>query len=788
MATKLRTITNAGQPLVDAHGDVLASTRVTFTLVDYHGDQKDSFDATTHERIVSSDIYTTTNSSGIFSINLWPTSRGVDAVYYLCHVSHTGVKDFIAPLPDGEAPLSWSVFKAGGATLTAADQSALALHIADEDVHGLVPIVNLTTSTTTTLDGILKGDTGALAVAVPSVDYLVPTDLDSFATVATTGSYNDLADVPTSLPPDTHTHVATDVTEDTTHRFATDAEKTTWNAKVGTTDARLSDARTPVAHVHAPADVTEDENNRFVTDADIVAWNAKQDALGFTAVATTDARLSDSRAPLAHTQAATTITEDSTHRFVTDTEKSAWTAKQDALGFTPSAVGHDHEYSEFAYVPEDPANKGVASGYCPLDADGLVSEDYLPLTSFVVDTYTTLQFNDSIEGVTIFVTDASGDPSLTSGWGLYIGDGTDWLLVQSEQYGASVTESATRRFVTDTEKSTWSGKQDALGFTAENSANKGAANGYAPLGADQKVPSANLPTMAAGSVAWDDVTSKPTTFAPSTHASTHSTGQADAITPSNIGAAASSHTHGATDVTEDSTHRFVTDTDKSTWSGKQDALGFTAENSANKGQANGYAGLGADGLVPTAQLPASNTTFLSLTDTPSSYSGQASKVVRVNSGATALEFVDASTPGAHASTHADGGSDEVTPAAIGAATDDHTHTVAIGITVDGSGSVLTTGSKGFRTIPDAATIVGWQIISDQSGSIVFDIKKCAHANFPTTASICASAKPTVSSAQIAHDETLTGWTTAITAGDILEFVIDSASTVTRATLTLHIQI
>ena len=78
-------------------------------------------------------------------------------------------------------------------------------------------------------------------------------------------------------------------------------------------------------------------------------------------------------------------------------------------------------------------------------------------------------------------------------------------------------------------------------------------------------------------------------------------------------------------------------------------------------------------------------------------------------------------------------------------------TIAIGITIDGSGSAITTGSKGFRTIPDAATIVGWQIVTDQSGSIVFDIKKCAHANFPTTSSICASAKPTVSSAQIAHD-------------------------------------
>ena len=37
--------------------------------------------------------------------------------------------------------------------------------------------------------------------------------------------------------------------------------------------------------------------------------------------------------------------------------------------------------------------------------------------------------------------------------------------------------------------------------------------------------------------------------------------------------------------------------------GKQDTLGFTPENSANKGQANGYAGLDGTGKVPSAQLP-----------------------------------------------------------------------------------------------------------------------------------------------------------------------------------------
>jgi hypothetical protein len=56
-----------------------------------------------------------------------------------------------------------------------------------------------------------------------------------------------------------------------------------------------------------------------------------------------------------------------------------------------------------------------------------------------------------------------------------------------------ITQDASNRFVTDTEKATWNAKQNALGFTPENITNKGLANGYASLDASGKVPSAQLP-------------------------------------------------------------------------------------------------------------------------------------------------------------------------------------------------------------------------------------------------------------------------------------------------------
>jgi hypothetical protein len=70
------------------------------------------------------------------------------------------------------------------------------------------------------------------------------------------------------------THPATMITDDATHRFMTDTEK---SALVTTTDPRLTDTRTPRAHVHEATDVNG------------------------IAVLNNDARLSDARDPKTHT-------------------------------------------------------------------------------------------------------------------------------------------------------------------------------------------------------------------------------------------------------------------------------------------------------------------------------------------------------------------------------------------------------------------------------------------------------------------------------------------------------
>jgi len=73
------------------------------------------------------------------------------------------------------------------------------------------------------------------------------------------------------------------------------------------------------------------------------------------------------------------------------------------------------------------------------------------------------------------------------------------------------------------------------------------------------------------------------------------------------------------DLSDDSAHRLVTEAEKATWSGKQDALGYTPENATNKNVAGGYVGLGSNGKIDSSLIPAlSLGTITSGTDYPSS--------------------------------------------------------------------------------------------------------------------------------------------------------------------------
>lgn len=109
-----------------------------------------------------------------------------------------------------------------------------------------------------------------------------------------------------------------------------------------------------------------------------------------------------------------------------------------------------------------------------------------------------------------------------------------------------------------------------------------------------------------------------------------------------------------------------------------------------------------------------------------------------------------------------------------------------GITIDGGGSVISTGVKGSITIPYNMTILGWYITSDVAGSIVIDLWKDTIANYPPTVAdtITGTEKPTLSTQDHNSDLTLLTWGTAVVAGDVVVFNVDSASIVTKVTLVI----
>jgi len=105
-----------------------------------------------------------------------------------------------------------------------------------------------------------------------------------------------------------------------------------------------------------------------------------------------------------------------------------------------------------------------------------------------------------------------------------------------------------------------------------------------------------------------------------------------------------------------------------------------------------------------------------------------------------------------------------------------------GIVLDGQGSVIIASntSYGYSIIPYAATLTGWDVQADVSGSILFDIK------IGGTSIIGAGNKPTLVSQQT-NAEAASGWTdTAIAEDDKIEYIAVSATTVTRVTLTLFL--
>ena len=114
--------------------------------------------------------------------------------------------------------------------------------------------------------------------------------------------------------------------------------------------------------------------------------------------------------------------------------------------------------------------------------------------------------------------------------------------------------------------------------------------------------------------------------------------------------------------------------------------------------------------------------------------------------------------------------------------------VVLQAVIDGGGAAITTGIKGdLGPFPWRLQIENWTVLADQVGSIQLDLWRDAFANYPPTVAgtITAAAKPAIVTALAAQSSALTGWSTILEIGQVLRVNVDSATTLTRATLALQ---
>ena len=103
------------------------------------------------------------------------------------------------------------------------------------------------------------------------------------------------------------------------------------------------------------------------------------------------------------------------------------------------------------------------------------------------------------------------------------------------------------------------------------------------------------------------------------------------------------------------------------------------------------------------------------------------------------------------------------------------------LVVNGNGSVIANGVKGYLEIPKDCTLIMITTVTDNSDSFTWTIKKSSYSGFPgSLADITGGAGFPLLSAQKAQKTTLSSWTTDFDSGDIVEFGI----TTTPATTTI----
>jgi len=115
----------------------------------------------------------------------------------------------------------------------------------------------------------------------------------------------------------------------------------------------------------------------------------------------------------------------------------------------------------------------------------------------------------------------------------------------------------------------------------------------------------------------------------------------------------------------------------------------------------------------------------------------------------------------------------------------------INVVIGDGANVLVAGIAAALRVDFNARITGAYLIEFDgvTGSVVATIDKASPVvgSAPTFVSIIGSSPPTITSGRYSADETLAGWTVQIARGDVLRFLVSSATAIQRILLALRIR-
>jgi hypothetical protein len=116
-------------------------------------------------------------------------------------------------------------------------------------------------------------------------------------------------------------------------------------------------------------------------------------------------------------------------------------------------------------------------------------------------------------------------------------------------------------------------------------------------------------------------------------------------------------------------------------------------------------------------------------------------------------------------------------------------TRTINFVVDNGSRPMTTGNKGYLSIDVTGEIESWILVSDAPGTLEVDIRKSTFEDYPNVVSICGANTLQLNNTNKNSDITLTGWTTRLNAGDILQFeVINTTVSLSNFAVALKVKL